>query len=144
MGLFNRKKKRRITKIIELRMHILIRQMIYDSIFDDPEHIADSMGLPPISKEVSEMEDRASVERLRAFAALVPFLESHADIAARIAATAYNLETVDDGLLDGILEEEHLETITSLFRLVSLSSSVSAISTLMDLGLLDTEVRIDE
>lgn len=144
MGLFNRKKKKKITRLVEVRMPILIRQMIYDSIFDDPEHIAEAMGLPPISKEVSEMEEQASVDRLRPFAPLIPFLESYADIAARIAAAAYSIESVDDGLLDGINEEEHLETITALFRLVSLSSSVSAISILMDIGLLDTEVRIDE
>lgn len=144
MGLFNRKKKRKITKLIEIRMPILIRQMIYDSIFDMPEEIASAMGLPPISQEVSEMEEQASVDRLAQFAALVPFLESHADIAARIAATAYSLETVDENLLEGFVEEEHMDTILALFRLVSLSASVSAISTLMDLGLLDTEVHVND
>jgi len=144
MGFFNRKRKKKVTRLVEIHMPILIRQMIYDSIFDAPEQIAEAMGLPPISQEVSEMESQASVDRLRPFAALIPFLESYADISARIAAAAYSIESVDDGLLDGINEEEHLETITSLFRLVSLSSSVSAISMLMDMGLLDTEVKVDE
>jgi hypothetical protein len=144
MGLFSRKKKRRITKLIEIRMPILIRQMIYDSIFDDPEHIAEAMGLPPISQEVSEMEEQASVDRLAQFAALVPFLESHADIAARIATAAYRIESIEDTALENFMDEEHLDMILSLFRIVSLSSSVSSIATLMDLGLLETEVHVDE
>jgi hypothetical protein len=100
------------------------------------EGIAMAMGLPPISDEVSEMEERASEDRLLKFSALLPFIDSHADIAAKIATAAYVLE--DDNMDE--VEAEELEGMTRLFRLVSLASSVSCVSTLISLGLIESKV----
>lgn len=118
-------------------MPILIRQVVYDSIFNYSYEISNKMGLPPISEEVHDMEERASQERISKFSALLPFIDAHADIAAKVAAMAYVIES------DNPIEFEdstNFAELTKLFKLVSLSSSVSCISTLMNLGLLETKV----
>lgn len=144
MGIFRKRKRKIKTKIIELRMPVLVRQVIYDSIFDDTEAIANSMGLPPISQEVAEMEQSASEERIAKFSPLLPFIESHSDIAARVAAAAYQLEMLEDHPDESPLIEEDLEHIVNLFKLVSLSSAVSCVSTLMNLDLLETSVKLED
>jgi hypothetical protein len=140
MSWFRRKKRRKIeTRIIDVPLPILIRQNVYDSVFDDVELISNRMGLPPISAEVSDMETDASFKRISRFSPLLPFIDAHADISARVSATAYLL-TLSDGDEDKDLLEKELEEIISLFKLVSVSASVSCISTLLNLGLLDTDV----
>ena len=130
------KRKKKLKTVTQVSLPILIRQVIYDSMLTPTEGIAMAMGLPPISNEVVEMEERASEERLLKFSALLPFIDSHADIAAKIATAAYVLE--DDNMDE--VEAEELEGMTRLFRLVSLASSVSCVSTLISLGLIESKV----
>jgi hypothetical protein len=138
---FKRRKEKYdiIDHVVNVSMPILIRQVIYDSIFDSPDEIATMMGLAPTSDEVSEMEARASEERISQFSALLPFIDAHSDIAAQVACSAYSIEA---GLVDSPVpgSDEALEELTRLFKLVSMSASVSCISTLMNLGLLETKV----
>lgn len=132
-------RKRKLKYVTQVSLPVLIRQVIYDSMLTPPEGIAMAMGLPPISDEVSEMEERASEDRLSKFSALIPFIDSHADLAARIAASAYVLEDADEDI-----EQEELDSMTRLFRLVSLASSVSCVSTLISLGLVESKVAVHE
>jgi hypothetical protein len=115
-------------------MPVLIRKVIYDTMLTPPEDIADYLSLPRISEEVAEMEEQASEKRIEKISALIPFIDSHADIASRIAVAAYVIEQ------DEKVEVEEVESMHNLFRLVSLSSSLSCISTLVDMGLLDSKV----
>lgn len=141
------KKKRKLKRleIKHLPLPVLIRQVIYDTMLMPAEKIANLMGLPPISEEVAEMEERESQKRLERFATLLPFIDSHADIAAKIAASAYMIEDEEEDY--GELEKlgvEDLEQLTRLFRLVALSSSVSCVSTLFNLGLIKSLAVDDE
>jgi hypothetical protein len=136
--MFKRKKKRVIFEDVNERhvpLPVLIRQVIYDSMLMPAEDIADAMGLPPISDEVAEMEERASQDRLERFSQLIPFIDSHADISSNIAIAAYML---DDGDFsdDERIGMEDIENLSKLFRLVSLSSTLSCVSTLFNLGLI--------
>jgi hypothetical protein len=101
------------------------------------EGIANALGLPPISDEVSDMEEQASQKRLERFASLLPFIDSHSDMAARISIAAYVLDDNDVEALD--INDESLDKMTALFKIVALSSSISCISTLFDLGLLESK-----
>jgi hypothetical protein len=139
--MFRRKKK--FFKKVEVKhipLPILIRQVIYDSMLEPAEGIAEAMGLPPISQEVSEMEERASQERLQAFSSLLPFIDSHSDIASKIATSAYVLEEGNETVeLTSSLLPEDIENLHRTFKLVALSSSLSCISTLFSLGLIDSK-----
>jgi hypothetical protein len=116
---------------------VLIRQVIYDSMLEPAELIAESLGLPPISDEVAEMEERASQERLETFSHLLPFIDSHADIAAKIAAAAYVLSDEID--TEEKVNDIDIAEMTKLFRLVSLSAAVSCMSTLINLDLVHSK-----
>jgi hypothetical protein len=136
-----RRKTRLMERTINVPLPILIRQVVYDSIFDSSQDISNLMGLPPVSDEVHEMEQRASDDRISRFSGLIPFIDAHADISAQVSTYAYLLEADKDR--KEFADEEALEELTKLFKLISMSASMSCISTLMDLGLLDTEVVSD-
>jgi hypothetical protein len=139
---FKRRRKSLLTeRTINVPLPILIRQVVYDSIFDSSQDISNLMGLPPVSDEVHEMEQRASDDRISRFSGLIPFIDAHADISAQVSTYAYLLEADKDR--KEFADEEALEELTKLFKLISMSASMSCISTLMDLGLLDTEVVSD-
>lgn len=136
---FKRKKNRVVfedNRVTHLPLPVLIRQVIYDSMLMPAEDIAEAMGLPPVSDEVAEMEERASQDRLERFAQLIPFIDSHADIASKIAASAYMLDSEDFTEEERVAIED-MENLTKLFRLVALSSTLSCVSTLFNLELIE-------
>ena len=142
---WRKKEKPKRSQLKHIPLPILIRQAIYDSMLEPAEAIAEAMGLPPISEEVSEMEERASQERLESFASLLPFIDSHSDIAARIAASAYVLVDDDEDDLTAFnISPSDVDKLTGLFKLVALSSSLSCISTLFSLGLIDSRAVHNE
>jgi len=130
---FRRKKKDRIS-VETVPLPVLIRQVIYDSMLMPTEGIANALGLPPISDEVADMEEQASEERLERFASLIPFIDSHADMMSKIATSAYLLEESDE---EAKIKVDEVADLTKLFRLVALSSSLSCVSTLFNLGLVE-------
>lgn len=130
-------------EIIQVPYQSLVRQAIYDSIFEEnAEKIAEMLGLSPVSEDVSELEERDSQERLGRFSALMPFIDAHSDIAAKIAASAYVIQADQEGKSE-FINDTNIDDLSDLFKLVSMSSAVSCISTLMNLGLLETEVVSD-
>lgn len=139
--IFKRRKKKSVkVEIKHIPLPILIRQAIYDTMLEPAEGIADAMGLPPISDEVADMEADASQERLERFANLIPFIDSHSDIASRIAAAAYALDDDNDDTNVFNLTEDDYEKIYSLFKIVALSASISCVSTLFNLNLIESKV----
>jgi hypothetical protein len=142
--IFKRKKKKSKVEIKHIPLPILMRQAIYDSMLEPAEGIADALGLPPISDEVSEMEEIASQKRLERFSMLIPFIDSHSDLASRIVAAAYLLDEDEADHLAALdLGIELEDKLIDLFKIVAISASVSCISTLFNLGLLESKVETD-
>ena len=142
--IFKRKKKPTKKQMKHIPLPILIRQAIYDTMLEPAEGIANALGLPPISEEVSEMEEQASQKRLERFAALFPLIDSHSDMVARIAAAAYTLEDKEGDIEALHLDDASFERLSSLFKLISLSSSISCVSTLFSLELIESKVGSNE
>ena len=140
--MFKRKKKKiKMVKVRQIPLPILIRQAIYDSMLEPAEGIAESLGLSPISDEVADMEEQESQKRLERIASLIPFIDSHSDMVARIVSAAYALGDDEEGLLTDLLDKEGaLDHLTDLFRTVCISSSVSCVSTLLNLELIESKV----
>lgn len=134
---FLRRKKLKEVRVSQVPLSVLMREIVYDSMLTPTEGIANIMGLPSISEEVAFMEEQASQDRLSNIAALLPFIDAHADIAAKIATSAYLLD--DD--TDEEVSQENLEQLTILFRMVSLASAVSCVSTLVNIGLVESKVE---
>ena len=112
MRLFRRKKKR--LSITQVPLTVLMREIIYDAMLTPTEGIAELMGLPPISSEVADMEEQASQDRLSNISGLIPFIDAHADIAAKIATSAYMLD--EDNNED--MTPEQVDQLNHLFRMV--------------------------
>ena len=140
MRLFRRKKKK--VRVTQVPLPVLIRQVIYDTMLTPPEDIADAMGLPPISDEVSDMEEQDSQARLSRMGPLLPLIDSHADLCAKITTAAYLLDE-SSGDTDALSEKDAAQ-LHELFRVVSLSAAVSCVSTLFSLGLIDSKLLLDE
>jgi hypothetical protein len=114
---FLRRRKNKKSPVIQVPLTVLMREIIYDSMMHPTEGIANSMGLPPISPEVADMEEQASESRLSNIAELIPFIDAHSDIAAKIATSAYLL---DDENKESV-SNDNLEQLNALFRMVSLA-----------------------
>lgn len=138
MKFFKRKAKTFTTTQVPL--NVLMREIVYDAMLTPTEGIADLMGLPPISDEVAEMEEQASHDRLSNISELLPFIDAHADIVAKIATSAYILD--EDNNED--MGKEQIDQLNYLFRMVSLSAAVSCVSTLVNIGLIESRVKTDE
>jgi hypothetical protein len=135
---FWKRKKRKIT-VTQVPLSVLMRQIVYDAMLTPTEGIAEMMGLPPISDDVAEMEEEAHQDRLSNIAALLPFIDAHADILAQVATAAYML----DAEKEGEFPDDGLEQLNQLFRMVALASSVSCVSTLSNIGLIESKVGMD-
>ncbi len=134
------KKKKKHVRVPQVPLTVLMREIVYDTMLTPTEDIAMSMGLPPISPEVADMEEQASQDRLTKIADLLPFIDAHADIAAKIATSAYMLDEMNT---EEILPEQ-LSQLHHLFKTISLSAAVSCVSTLMNIGLIESKVEIHE
>jgi hypothetical protein len=138
MSFFRRKAKTFSTTQVPLS--VLMREIVYDAMLTPTEGIADLMGLPPISDEVAEMEEQASHDRLSNISELLPFIDAHADIVAKIATSAYILDEENDESMG----KEQIDQLHHLFKMVSLSAAVSCVSTLANIGLIESRVKTDE
>ena len=132
---FLRRRKNKKSPVIQVPLTVLMREIIYDSMMHPTEGIANSMGLPPISPEVADMEEQASESRLSNIAELIPFIDAHSDIAAKIATSAYLL---DDENKESV-SNDNLEQLNALFRMVSLAATISCVSTLNNIGLIESK-----
>lgn len=121
-----RKRRHKHVHIEEISIGGFIRQVIYDTLLTNSEQIASNLGLAPISPDVEEMEENASKVRLAEIEPIIPVIASHADIAAQIALASFQL---NGGVLDEKLEE--------VFKVLSFSASLSCVSTLKELGLIE-------
>lgn len=120
---------------VTIPVSTLLRNILYDSMIANPEDIAEKLGLPFISDEVAEMEEEASQNRLEKISELIPLIEAHSMLSSEIALAGYtsvvNIENYD---------EDTQDLYKKFFATISFTAAVSCISTLVDLGLLDTSV----
>jgi len=126
-------KKKQPETIRVINSSTLIRNIIYDAMAKNPERIAEVLGLPPVSEDVSEMENEASDKRLAKIDILFPLLHHHADIAASVGAAGYAVSNEDED----DLTDEILAAMRNMFKQVAWISAVSCISQFLDMGLIE-------
>lgn len=108
----------------------LLRSVVYDAGFANPEDVIVGLGMQRISPDVAEMEQDASDARIDAVEPLAPFLQLAAALLAK-ATVAYSTSTLDEELTD-----EMVASLADQFQRIALGSSVSAIASLLDSGLI--------
>jgi hypothetical protein len=120
---------------VTISVSTLMRNILYDSLIKDPEILSGKLGLPPISEDVSEMEEEASQARLEKIHVLMPYIEAHSQLSSKIIFAGYSKALPIDDMTD-----ELEETVHTFFELISFASALSCISSLVDLGLVETSV----
>lgn len=114
----------------------LVRWFIYDTGLTDPNEAAQILGMTPVSEEGDDKEMQDSDNRLEAIADLMPFLV----VLAEISATALTkIQSHEIAETEGAISEEEIESMHSLYTLVSLSSLISGFSTAVELGLISKD-----
>lgn len=92
--------------------------------------------MTPVSEEGDDKEMQDSDNRLEAIADLMPFLV----VLAEISATALTkIQSHEIAETEGAISEEEIESMHSLYTLVSLSSLISGFSTAVELGLISKD-----
>lgn len=138
MDWFKKKKDKEPEEIVEymtVPVATLLRNIIYDSMLMEPEAIANKLGLSPVSEDVSEMEEDASQERLEKIAPLIPLIEAHSMLSSEISLAGYSsIANIDE------MDDDTKELYKKFFATISFTAAVSCVSTLVDLGLLETSI----
>lgn len=130
--MFKRKRKLQ-TKAIS--MHSIIRSIIYDSGLPNPEDVAEILGLNRVSDEVAEREQYESEARVSRLWPIMPIVESHAAITAKLVAASYLSVFMNDANMSE-LEGVDPESLERLFNMVTLSATVSCLASFMELNLI--------
>lgn len=117
----------------------VIRWCLYDLSIANPNQIAVSMGLSPVSEEGDGKEIEDSNERLAAIYDVLPFVEMMSDIAAKVCTAAQLRELEEVVSLEELeLTEEALEKLVDAQKAVAFSAITAALSSGIELGIIQT------
>jgi len=120
----------------------LFRWYCYDLKVDNPNKIAEAVGLTPISNEGEEMERRDSDLRVLRVLPYMNFFNTIADINS--IALSESQISVFDSVIDsaGASKEdldEMMDRITEIYKLISMSALVSGFSAAFALDLISNQ-----
>lgn len=121
---------------IEIPETTLKRWALYDIGIADPNTVAKLIGLTPVSEEGEKVEVEESEQRIMDILDYTPFVELISELASKIIVTAQlknNPELVNE---DPNQLEQDIAAMTEIYRGVSYSSIILALSIGTHLGLI--------
>lgn len=130
------KPKHQESQVILVPLAMLARQAVFDTRLSDPQTLGHLLGFPPMSEDVAEMENQASIERVDAIQSLYPIISLHGDIVSE-AICKYLARTggpVDEATPDMI--EEYENFLRRLCQPVMITACLSLLSVLYEYGLI--------
>lgn len=133
MRWFKRKRKPVIVTT-EVPLSTMVRWMLYDIGVNDDIDLTKMVGLMPVSKEGDDKETEDSEDRLSAVYDIFPFLDMISGMTANVLA-ALHCKDIKSNDVD--FNEDDLNTLTSLYKTIAVSSLITSISTGVHLGLLE-------
>jgi hypothetical protein len=120
-------------------MAVIARWYFYDAGLEDPNKLANLVGMMPVSLEGDKKEEEDSDQRLLKIAPLVPFIETITEINARSITELQFDHYTKSGQLDPNDLKDEKEHIEELYRQVSYSALVSAFASGIELGIISTD-----
>lgn len=110
----------------------LQQQMVFDAFSADSRGAAAFLsGLPPMSPDVIDMEQRAHEARMEAIVPVMPLLMGQATFMGHVAAVLHLHKTTEE------LTEEQVELVHQVFTNIVKASVVASVSTAVSLGVLE-------
>ena len=143
MSWFKRKKQPEFDIVTnDVPLTTVARWYLYDTdLVDNIDDLADSLGLSRISDEGDAKEREDSESRMQNAAALFPFLESMADLSAKVM-TAIHFDDVIEDHPDMDEDDEELiallASMQNIYKAVALSTLVGTFSGALELGIIET------
>lgn len=140
MGRFWKKKDEEPERIsTEVPMAVIARWYFYDAGLEEPNKLAELVGMMPVSREGDEKEEEDSDLRLIRVAPLLPFIETIVEINARSITELQFDHYISSGQLDPNDLKDEKEHIEELYRQVGYSALLSAFASGLELGIISTD-----
>lgn len=141
MSWFNRKHKHEHrTHSSAVPLSTVFRWYLYDTALvelDEVNDMAEALGLSRISSEGEDMELQESELRVAELDALLPFLESMADMSAQLLTAVHIKEAIEQGTANDDDLEASAEKISVVYKAIALSTLVGTFSSAIYLGLVN-------
>ena len=143
MSWFKRKKLPELDIITnDVPLSTVARWYLYDTaLVENVNDLADSIGLSRISEEGEVKEEEDSERRMMNSAALFPFLESMADLSARVMTAIHFDEMADSHPEIDEDDDEMVEMLTgmhNIYKATALSTLVGTFSVALELGIIES------
>lgn len=133
MGWFKRGKPKYEVVSTELPMSTILRWYLYDTGLDDANKLAEFVGLNKVSEEGDAKEQEDSDIRVSRIMELLPYIDALSDISADTMEALHKLNG------KGIdLTEEETESSKIIYKAVSMSSLIGALSIGISIGILNS------
>lgn len=133
MGWFKRRKHEYEVVSTEVPMSTILRWYLYDTGLDDANKLAEFVGLNKVSAEGDVKEQEDSDIRVSRIMELMPYIDALSDISADTMAA---LHMSNGKGLD--LTEEETDSSKIIYKAVSMSSLIGALSIGISIGILDS------
>jgi hypothetical protein len=130
-----RKKKHEIgIETSEVPMTTLFRWFLYDTGLDDANKLSELVGLNRVSEEGDAKEQEDSDLRLSNLYHLLPYIDAISDM------TANTFVALQEGKGSDGLTDEETESSRIIYKAVSMSSLIGALSIGLHIGVLESDV----
>ena len=134
MSWFRRKKPAEYEIISnEIPMSTILRWYLYDTGLDDANKLAEFVGLNKVSEEGDIKEQEDSDLRIGRIMELMPYIDAVSDISAATMAALHQSKGEGDNLTD-----EERESTKIIYKAVSMSTLIGALSIGINIGVLDS------
>jgi len=131
MAWYNRKKKLEIVST-EIPLSTMLRWYLYDTGLAPANSLAEGVGLNRVSEEGDVKEKEDSDLRLSGILELMPFIDSISDMSVS------TMLALQDSKANNAMSEDEIEASSVIYKAISMSSLIGALSIGLSLGILET------
>lgn len=118
----------------EIPLSTIHRWYLYDTGLADANTLAEYVGLSRVSEEGDLKEQEDSTLRISRISELIPYIDTISDMSAETMMALQKSNSTREGLTD-----EDIESTRIIYKAVSMSTLIGALSIAFDLGILDSE-----
>ena len=132
MAWYNKRKKKFEVVSTEIPLSTMLRWYLYDTGLAPANSLAEGVGLNRVSEEGDVKEKEDSDLRLSGILELMPFIDSISDMSVSTMLALQESKTNNE------LSEEEIEASSVIYKAISMSSLIGALSIGLSLGILET------
>jgi hypothetical protein len=121
----------------EIPFSTITRWSLYDLSVEEPNEIAVTLGLNPVSEEGNQKEEDDSSIRLEELNALFPFMDIISELNAKIIVAVQRRDMLKEGLIeDKEMGDEEIMHMTDFYKSIGFSALVTAFSSGINLDII--------